>query len=159
MALFQEQQRLCTELRDYAGLAREGYLLYSGIIDRFAGPRPKDEQLAQAMRAPGFVQIALKLSAGDMLPAAVIYDYPLDTGSDDSAIEVCPAFLKAVAAKVDLASGAERMDVNGLPTVHVTTAARTRERRIALDLTWIAYAGHIYRVTGAMDPDRVPEFD
>src|SRR5204863_2172627 len=61
-------------------------------------------------------------------------------------------------AKVDLASGAERMDVNGLPTVHVTTAARTRERRTALDLTWIAYAGHIYRVTGAMDPDRVPEF-
>src|SRR5207248_1992175 len=93
-------------LTDLVKLAREGYLLYSGIIDRFAGPRPKDEQLAQAMRAPGFVQIALKLSAGDMLPAAVIYDYPLDTGSDDSAIEVCPAFLKAVAAKVDLASHA-----------------------------------------------------
>ncbi|HLY36880.1 MAG TPA: M48 family metalloprotease [Candidatus Binatia bacterium] len=60
-------------------------------------------------------------------------------------------------AKVDLASSAERMDVNGLPAVHVTTTARTRERRIALDLTWIAYAGHVYRITGAMDPDGVPQ--
>jgi len=61
-------------------------------------------------------------------------------------------------AKVDLASRAEGLDVNGLPAVRVTTTARTRERQIALDLTWIAYAGHVYRITGAMDPDAVPQF-
>jgi len=56
-------------------------------------------------------------------------------------------------AKVDLASGAERLKINGLPATHATAMARTRQGRIALDLTWIAYAGRIYRVTGASEPD------
>jgi predicted Zn-dependent protease len=60
-------------------------------------------------------------------------------------------------ARVDLSSSAQRLEVNGLPAVQVTTGARTSERRIALDITWIAYAGHIYRITGAMDPDGVAQ--
>jgi predicted Zn-dependent protease len=46
--------------------------------------------------------------------------------------------------------------VNGLPAVRATTA-RTREGRIALDLTWIAHAGRICRITGAKDPNAIPE--
>jgi predicted Zn-dependent protease len=61
-------------------------------------------------------------------------------------------------AGVDLGSHAERLDVNGLPAVHATTTARTRNGRIALDLNWIAHAGRIYRITGAMDPGGTPEF-
>ena len=54
--------------------------------------------------------------------------------------------------KLDV-SGAERLKINGLPATHATTVARTREGRLALDLTWIAYAGRVYRITGIADPD------
>ena len=56
-------------------------------------------------------------------------------------------------AKIELASGAERLMVGGLPAIHVTTTARTRNGRVALDLTWIAHAERIYQVTGATPPD------
>ena len=51
-----------------------------------------------------------------------------------------------------LSSSAERRTVNGFPAVHATARARTRDGQVALDLTWIAYADHIYRVTGATPP-------
>src|SRR6184192_1217287 len=56
-------------------------------------------------------------------------------------------------AKIDLAPGAERLMVGGLPAIHATTTARTRDGRVALDLTWIAHAERIYRVIGAAPPD------
>src|SRR5204862_1095695 len=56
-------------------------------------------------------------------------------------------------AKIDLAPGAERLMVGGLPAIHATTTARTRAGRVALDLTWIAHAERIYRVIGAASPD------
>ena len=56
-------------------------------------------------------------------------------------------------AKIDLAPGAERLMVGGLPAIHATTTARTRDGRVALDLTWIAHAERIYRVIGATPPD------
>ena len=52
-------------------------------------------------------------------------------------------------AKIDLAPGAERLMVGGLPAIHATTTARTRDGRVALDLTWIAHAERIYRIIGA----------
>jgi predicted Zn-dependent protease len=55
--------------------------------------------------------------------------------------------------KLDVASGAERLKINGLPATHATTVARTRDGRLALDLTWIAYAGRVYRITGITEPD------
>src|SRR5438552_2774345 len=56
-------------------------------------------------------------------------------------------------AEIDLAPGAERLMVGGLPAIHATTTARTRDGRVALDLTWIAHAERIYRVIGATPPD------
>jgi len=54
--------------------------------------------------------------------------------------------------KLDLASP-ERLTINGLPARHATATARTRGGRVALDLTWIAHAGHVYRFTGVAEPD------
>jgi len=52
-------------------------------------------------------------------------------------------------AKVDLASSAERLTIGDLPAMHATARARTRDGVVALDLTWIALAERIYRITGA----------
>src|SRR5207244_1430853 len=60
-------------------------------------------------------------------------------------------------AKIDLAPGAERLMVGGLPAIHATTTARTRDGRVALDLTWIAHAERIYRVIGAAPPGQARE--
>src|SRR5947208_1813715 len=43
-------------------------------------------------------------------------------------------------AKIDLAPGAERLMVGGLPAIHATTTARTSDGRVALDPTWIRHA-------------------
>ena len=59
-------------------------------------------------------------------------------------------------AHIDLATHAERLSVGGLPAVHAATTARTRDGEIALDLTWVAHAGRIYRITGATRPDALP---
>ena len=40
--------------------------------------------------------------------------------------------------------------------MHAATTARTRDGEIALDLTWVAHAGRIYRITGATRPDALP---
>lgn len=46
----------------------------------------------------------------------------------------------------------ERGSVGGLPTAHATADARTRDGRVALDLTWIAHGGRIFRMTGVTSP-------
>jgi len=55
--------------------------------------------------------------------------------------------------RMDLSRGAERVTVNGLPAVHAAAVARTRNGPVALDLTWIAFAGKVYRVTGMTRPE------
>jgi predicted Zn-dependent protease len=49
---------------------------------------------------------------------------------------------------VDLATGAERPTIGGLPAMRATARAHTRTGEVLLDLTWIAHADKIYRVTG-----------
>ena len=53
---------------------------------------------------------------------------------------------------LELAASAERRKVNGLPAVHTTARARTSDGPIALDLTWIAHGGRVYRLTGVTPP-------
>ena len=55
--------------------------------------------------------------------------------------------------KASLSRGAERTTIAGLPAVRAAAVARTRDGPIAIDLTWIAYAERIYRVTGMSRPD------
>jgi predicted Zn-dependent protease len=55
-------------------------------------------------------------------------------------------------AKADLSRNAERMTVGGLPAVRARALAETDDGRVALDMTWIAYAGRVYRITGITQP-------
>ncbi len=82
---------------DLIGLAIRGYILYNAIIDKFTGSRNKSYELARLMLNPGMVQIAIKNSPTQILPAALFYDYPLDTQArslDD--YELCEAFVSAL---------------------------------------------------------------
>jgi predicted Zn-dependent protease len=71
------------------------------------------------------------------------------TGSDPEA--ALRAFEQET--RVSLSRGAERTTISGLPAVHATAVARTTDGPVAVDLTWIAFAGHVYRVTGMARPD------
>jgi hypothetical protein len=78
---------------DLIRLAIRGYGLYNAIIDKLAGGRPQSDKLADGMRKPDLVQIALKQSPSHVLPAALFYDYPLDTQADH---KLCDAFVGAL---------------------------------------------------------------
>jgi len=79
--------------QDLVQLAVRGYRFYDALINRLAGGPAQAGRLAELMRTPGLVQIALKGSARHVLPAALIYDYDFDTGSRPG---LCPAFLEAL---------------------------------------------------------------
>jgi predicted Zn-dependent protease len=71
------------------------------------------------------------------------------TGSDPEA--ALRAFEQE--SKASLSRGAERTTIGGLSAVRAAAVARTRDGPVAIELTWIAYAEHIYRVTGMTRPD------
>ena len=75
--------------KDLVRLAIRGYRFYDEIIDALAGEEDAD-RLAELMRKPGLIQIAFKESERLLLPAALIYDHPLDTALND--YQLCPAF-------------------------------------------------------------------
>jgi hypothetical protein len=76
---------------DLIALAKKGYRFYDGIIGHFTKATSQTaEMLADLMLKPGQVQIALKESATLLIPASLIYDYPLDDGI--SSHRICPAF-------------------------------------------------------------------
>jgi hypothetical protein len=50
------------------------------------------ERVGNALRRPGFVQIALTQAAQHVVPAAMLYDLPLDTNARD--LRLCPDFLE-----------------------------------------------------------------
>ena len=85
---------------DLTNLARWGYEFYSRIIDTLAGNPEKVEALEQLMLKPGLVQIAMKESPSYVLPAALIYDYAIDTGAEKYTL--CSVFEKALAEKTPL---------------------------------------------------------
>ena len=85
---------------DLTNLARWGYEFYTRIIDKLAGSPEKVEALEQLMLKPGLVQIAMKESPSYVLPAALIYDYAIDTGAEKYTF--CSAFEKAVVEKTPL---------------------------------------------------------
>lgn len=82
--------RLAVDLLD---LARKGYDLYDAIINDLAGSSGAADTLAELMRTPGVIQIALVHSARHYVPAALIYDHPLDTDVGDYSL--CPTFKDA----------------------------------------------------------------
>ena len=52
----------------------------------------------------------------------------------------------------------EKLIIAGLPAVHAAAVIDSRRGPLALDLTWIAYAGRVYRVTGIAPAGRAEAF-
>jgi hypothetical protein len=87
---------------DLCSLAVRGYRIYDQLINKLAGGQAQTRKLSELMSARGLVQIALKQSARFVLPAALIYDYPLDSGADSKDYKLCPEFSKALAGQAPL---------------------------------------------------------
>ena len=102
-----EPQRLG---HDLIRMARAGYRLWSRLAVSLsasvraqlpAGQSPQ-RSLREIMRhGPGFVEVATKFSARMVVPASILYDYPLDTQKD---LRACPDALAAIDRQADLAS-------------------------------------------------------
>ena len=71
-------------------MAISGYRLYDMAVDRLAGARQQARSLATALRAHGTIQLALAGSPRNLVPVALFYDYPLDTGQPNTTYRVCP---------------------------------------------------------------------
>lgn len=93
---------------DLIRMALRGFEFYSAIVPELTGAdRTRRKELKELMRTPGQVQVAAKQSLQLVLPAALIYDYPLDTGyTKVSDYAVCPDFLKSLSDGTPLATTA-----------------------------------------------------
>lgn len=87
---------------DLISLAVRGYRLYDAIVDRLMGSRDKSQSLERITRSPGLIQIAIPQSPRQHIPAALFYDYRLETGMDRDAYEICTGFLQALRRDVPL---------------------------------------------------------
>jgi hypothetical protein len=81
--------------QDLHQLAKAGYLNYDAIINQLSGGREGAEGLAQLMRRPGLLQLALRESARLVLPIALLYDHPLDTQLPMDKVRLCPQFMRS----------------------------------------------------------------
>jgi hypothetical protein len=70
--------------------------MYDAIANKLAGGPQRAEELRALMASHGFVQVALKEQPSHVFPAALLYDYPIDSNAD---LTVCPAFLAALDGK------------------------------------------------------------
>ena len=96
---YAEQPRgrlLAQLLEDLIPLAVSGSRFYVGIVRSLVGSTAASYQLQELMRTPGYVQIASKVTARHVVPAALLYDQPLDDGQPASAYRICPAFRAAL---------------------------------------------------------------
>ena len=55
-------------------------------------------------------------------------------------------------------SNTEKLAIAGLPAIHAAVEIDARRGPLALDLTWIAHAGHVYRVVGIAPAGRADGF-
>lgn len=81
---------------DLIRFARRGYRFYDALINRLAGDARQAMKLAQIMLESGQVQIATRQSSRLVVPAALFYDYPLDTSLKADDYTLCPAFVNAL---------------------------------------------------------------
>lgn len=78
---------------DLINLARWGYEFYTQVRDRLAGGEDAVENFERLLERPGSIQFAMKESPRYLLPAALIYDQPLDTGAENHSL--CESFVTA----------------------------------------------------------------
>jgi hypothetical protein len=91
--------------KDLTLLAIRGYRFYSRMTQEIAGGIPHEEELAERLREPGFIEIASKYERGAVhlvLPAALIYDYPLETNNQIDSYELCRQFVASLEGHVCL---------------------------------------------------------
>jgi hypothetical protein len=93
---------------DLISMARAGFRLWSNLALKLSRAARLDERdpdqapvrtLQEIMRKPGFVEVATKFSARMVVPAAIFYDYPLDSNKQ---LSVCPAAMAAISRHEDL---------------------------------------------------------
>ena len=84
-------------LPDLHRLAQAGRRAYDVLADRIGkGPAGAD-RLAELMRTPGYVQLALKESVRFVPPLAMFYDYQFDPALSIEQTTLCPKFVTALA--------------------------------------------------------------
>lgn len=88
---------------DLIRFAFSGYRFYDATINRLAGGYDRVTALAEMMLEPGLVQIASRESPRHVIPAALIYDYPLDTTTPAEDCELCSTFVDALVQQRPLA--------------------------------------------------------
>jgi hypothetical protein len=83
-------------------MAKRGANLWLQLAERFSFVGRDAKALRERMRTPGRVQLALKESPDAVIPASLIYDYPLDVAKTD--VRLCETSLAAIAAGAALAA-------------------------------------------------------
>ncbi|RMH00401.1 MAG: CHAT domain-containing protein [Chloroflexi bacterium] len=83
---------------DLIRMARRGYRFYDALINQLAGGVMAARQLEFMMLSSGSVEIATKQHARLVVPAAMFYDYPLDTSLKAADYQLCDAFVAALSA-------------------------------------------------------------
>lgn len=85
--------------RDLVAMAKTGYDLYDAVIGPLAGGTADADRLTAMVRRPAYVEVAHKVSPRLVLPAALLYDHPLDAALPVDRYGVCPAFLADLDAR------------------------------------------------------------
>jgi hypothetical protein len=83
---------------DLIALARTGKMIWDTLVDQLAGDAVDD--LVARMKTPGIVEVANRESLDLLVPAAVLYDYPLNP--EDAHLTICETFT-ALIGKTPLA--------------------------------------------------------
>lgn len=87
---------------DLTSFALKGYRFYDVLIDQMTGGVQTSRALQKLMAEPGQIQIALKEFVQFVLPAAMIYDYPLYDGLKTDEYALCLSFVESLNAKTPL---------------------------------------------------------
>ena len=91
---------------DLITLAIRGRRFYTGLIEKLVGGVENAWDLEEMMKEPGQLQIASKVDAGLVVPAAMFYDHPLDDGKETKVMTICDTFSSALRSKQPLAETA-----------------------------------------------------
>jgi hypothetical protein len=87
---------------DLITLAIRGRRFYTALIEKLAGGIDNAWDLEDMMMQTGQVQIASKVDATLVVPAAMFYDYVLDDGKETKVMTICESFMTAVRSKTPL---------------------------------------------------------
>ena len=82
--------------KDLILLAKAGYRFYRALIKDLANGRSGSKELEKLMKTSGQIQIAAKQAARLVIPAAMFYDYPLDSSLGTSDYTLCETFTKSL---------------------------------------------------------------